>query len=177
MAVEAGIDCIEHGDMIDFEIAELLAQHDVTLVPTLGEILLIPGRGPEYGKPQWLIDKCEEDIEKKLRSFRCAFDAGVRIAVGTDTIDSVSDEIQLMVEQGGASPMDAIVSATRNGAVACNLLDRTGTLEPGKWADIVILEGNPIEDVSAFFRIRYVMKTGIVYEPAKLSPAVGRYPL
>ncbi len=175
-AVEAGVDCIEHGALIDRESAELLVEKGIWLVPTLGESYIIAHRGEEYGRPAWLAQLCREKLEDRATHFGNAVEAGVKMAVGTDVIGTMAEEIQLMVE-GGVGVMDALVAATRNGAEVCGLLDRTGTLEEGKWADLIVLDGDPLEDLSALNQVTYVFKQGVRYRPAELAIATGKHPL
>jgi imidazolonepropionase-like amidohydrolase len=175
-AVEAGVDCIEHGALLDQPSAELMAKNGTYLVPTIGETIVLAERGETLGKPDWLIAKCKAESASRMESFRFAVDAGVKIAGGTDTCDSMADEVELMI-RGGMSPMQAIVAATRTGAELAGLGAQTGTLASGKWADIIVVEGDPIADVKALSRIELVFKEGALYRPAELRPAIGRYPL
>jgi imidazolonepropionase-like amidohydrolase len=73
--------------------------------------------------------------------------------------------------------MDVIVAATRNGAEVCQLLDQTGTVETGKWADIIVIDGDPLTDLSALERVKLVFKEGVLYRPELLAAATGKHPL
>jgi imidazolonepropionase-like amidohydrolase len=174
-AVEAGVDCIEHGALLDEPSAQIMAKNGVYLVPTIGETIVLAERGEALGKPDWLIAKCKAESESRMRSFAYAVEAGVKIAVGTDTCDSVADEIELMI-RGGMTPMQAIVAATRTGAELAGLGAETGTLSTGKWADVIVVDGDPLVDVQALKRIKLVFKQGVLYRPEELRPAIGRYP-
>jgi imidazolonepropionase-like amidohydrolase len=175
-AVEAGVDCIEHGALMDRESAEAMAQRGVPLVPTLGETFTIAERGEYLGKPDWLIEMIKATVEARWQTFKLAVDTGVRMGVGTDTSDTMAEEMEWMVK-GGMTPGDVLVAATCMGAKICGLGDRTGTLEPGKWADIIVLDGDPIQHISDIARVELVFKEGVSYRPAELRPAIGRYPL
>jgi imidazolonepropionase-like amidohydrolase len=175
-AVEAGVDCIEHGGLIDQETAELLARQGIWLVPTLGEGWVAAYHGEEYGLDRWLIEACQANLEDRGQRFGYAIQAGVKMAVGTDVWPSMAKEMQLMAE-GGLKPMDVLVAATHHGAEVCGLGDQTGTLEAGKWADAIVLDGNPLEDMTALSRVKLVFKEGILYQPDALAAATGRYPL
>lgn len=175
-AVEAGVDCIEHGALIDPETAELLAARGIPLVPTLAESWVIAERGEAYGRPAWLVELNRRKLEERMRRFGYVVAAGVKLAVGTDVIGTMAEEMRLMVE-GGLSPMEVLVAATRNGAEVCGLLDETGTLEVGKRADIAVFEGNPLEELSALERVRLVFKAGVPYVPQQLSAGTGVHPL
>jgi imidazolonepropionase-like amidohydrolase len=85
--------------------------------------------------------------------------------------------MQLMVEKGGMSPMEVLVAATGDAAEVCGLSEQTGTLEAGKWADVIVLDGNPLDDLTALSRVKLVFKEGVRYEPQALTGAIGRYPL
>lgn len=176
-AVEAGVDCIEHGTLLDQATAELLARKGVALVPTLGESWVIGERGEEHGRPHWLIEMARARLEDVRRSFGYAVEAGVKIVVGTDTSDTMAEEMQLMVEKGGMSPMKVLVAATRDAAEVCGLSEQTGTLEAGKWADVIVLDGNPLDDLTALSRVKLVFKEGVLYQPEALTGAIGRHPL
>lgn len=175
-AIEAGVDCIEHGGLMDQESAELMAENEIWLVPTLGESYIIAKRGAEYGRPEWLVRKCQEEIEMRAAHYQHAVDAGVKLAVGTDVIGTMCEEMTLMAA-GGVSNNDIITAATRNGAEVCNLLDKTGTLEAGKWADVIVIDGNPLEDLSVMSQVKLVFKEGHLYRPEELTAAIGRNPL
>ena len=176
MAVEAGVDCIEHGGRLDPQSAELLARKGIWLVPTLGENWMTAFHGEELKLPQWQIDKSREGWSEQMQVFRYAVAAGVKMPVGTNMWPPFVKEMELMVE-GGMSRRDVLVSATQYGAQACGLGDKTGTLEPGKWADVIVLEGNPLQDLKALSRIKMVYKEGTLYRPEALAAGTGRYPM
>ena len=175
-AIEAGVDCIEHGALMDEPTAELMARKDIWLVPTLGESWATAQRGMEHSLPQWLIDLCLSKLEDRKRAFGYAVKAGVKMALGTDVMPSIAEEMVLMGEYG-LSHMQVLVAATFHGAQLCGLGDKTGTLEIGKWADIVVVDGNPLEDLSVIARVKLVFKRGTLYRPELLAPATGCYPL
>ncbi len=161
-SVEAGVDSIEHGDYIAEEDLKTMAARGIYYVPTIfvGEYVA-EGRARD-GAPVWLkLLKVHED------TFRRAMKAGVKIAFGTDAggfdwkIDPAK-EFAYMVKFG-MTPAQAIKSAT---SVAAELLDmqrEVGTIEPGKYADIVAVAGDPLSDVSVLERVDFVMKGGVVY--------------
>jgi imidazolonepropionase-like amidohydrolase len=118
------------------------------------------------------MKKAEESHEAHLESIRRAFDAGVKIAVGTDFAGPVgvshgdnAAELQILVEQVGMSPMQAIASATRIAAEALGLEDEIGTLDVGKTADLLVVDGDPSQDVTILrdkAAIEVVMRSGAV---------------
>jgi imidazolonepropionase-like amidohydrolase len=168
-AVLAGVDTIEHGSCLDEECIELMLERDTYLVPTfaVSRRLLDPGAGglpdSEYGLRQ---GREVQDIHRQ--SFVHAYEAGVKIACGTDFIGVPpmehglnALELEYLVEAGMA-PMEAIVAATSGGAEAIGLGEKTGTIAAGKWADIVAVEGNPLEQITRLQQIGFVMKAGEV---------------
>jgi imidazolonepropionase-like amidohydrolase len=168
-AVRAGVDTIEHGTYLNEVIAEEMAEKRVFLVPTLSLIHKIAKEGASYGMSPWAVRKGAELNEVAAKTFDLARKRGVQIASGTDFSGAPPMrhgenglELTLMV-QAGMSPLEAISSATRVAAEALGLGMLTGTLEQEKWADLLVIEGNPVEDISIFLerrRIRMVVKEG-----------------
>jgi imidazolonepropionase-like amidohydrolase len=170
-AVRAGVDTIEHGTFLDEVTAEEMAENGIFLVPTLSLIRKIATEGGRYGISSWALRKAAELNEVAAKSFDIARKGGVRIASGTDFSGAPpmrhgenAVELSLMV-QAGMSTYDAISSATKIAAEALGIQDQTGTLEEGKWADILVVEGDPLQDISILkdkSRIRMVVKEGCV---------------
>ena len=175
-AIAAGVDCIEHAALLDKETAELMAREGTYLVPTLGESWEIAYRGEELGRPAWLIEVCKKHLESGLKTCELAVQAGVKMAVGTDVAGSMAQEMALM-QQGGLSAMEVLVAATGNGAELCDLLDVTGTLEAGKSADVIVVDGNPLKSMQDVSKVELVFKEGKMYRPADLAKATGISPL
>jgi len=151
-ALREGVATIEHGTRLDEEAITLFRQKNITLVPTLTTLYSVL-EFPE--KEKLLAKQVREMIVNKdlwLRSLRLAYEGGVKIAVGSDIGNRMPQganaiELQYLV-QNGMSPMEAIVAATQHGAQAIGLGEYVGTLEPGKIADILIVEGNPLSDIT-----------------------------
>lgn len=169
-AVLGGVASIEHGCLLDEEGIALMKKHDVFLVPTLKAPKdVIEGAERKPGSlPDALVDKAKGVMRQHQQAFRAAVEAGVRIAMGTDSAVGPHGEnlreLPLMVANG-MSPMQAIVATTRSCAELLHVADRTGTLEPGKAADIVAVNGDPIADIALFdhpSRMRVVVKDGKV---------------
>jgi imidazolonepropionase-like amidohydrolase len=166
-AVLAGVDSIEHGTYMTAEIMGLMKERGTFWVPTnmAGEWVAKksaePGYFPEVVRPKAAA------IGPAIRStFQQAYRAGVKIAFGTDSGVSVhgenAHEFELMVE-GGMPPMEAIQSATLQAARLLKVEDILGTLEAGKLADVVAVDGDPLENISAMKKVVFVMKEGQVY--------------
>lgn len=170
-AVNAGVASIEHGSLIDERGIAAMKQHGTYLVPTLIILEDIIHRGAENGTPQYAIDKAKAiEIERNQR-LKAAFQAGVKFAFGTDATSDIhgrnGQEFALMVKILGATPMQAITTATKNAAELIGIGDKTGTLVAGKWADIIAVEGNPLEDVRKLETVAFVMKAGAVMKDAR----------
>jgi imidazolonepropionase-like amidohydrolase len=161
-SIEAGVDSIEHGNYIADEDLKTMASHGVFYVPTIyvGEYVA-QGRAAG-GAPVWVkMIQIHED------TFRRALKAGVKIAFGTDAggFDwkiNPAKEFSSMVKFG-MTPAQAIRAATVNAAELLGTKDSLGTLEAGKFADMVAVPGDPLSDVSLMEKVDFVMKGGIIY--------------
>jgi imidazolonepropionase-like amidohydrolase len=163
-AVRAGIRSIEHGIYLDDEAIQLMLDRGAFLVPTLVApegVLDAADQGVRF--PLAVLDKAKEVIDVHRESFRRAVAAGVRIAMGTDSGVSPHGrnlrELELM-RQGGMSPEQVLVATTRTAAELLGVADKLGTIEPGKRADLVLVEGDPFEFVTLPGRIRAVYIDG-----------------
>ncbi|WP_188208238.1 metal-dependent hydrolase family protein [Alkalibacillus aidingensis] len=167
-AVRAGIHSIEHGIFIDDEAVELMLENGTYLVPTLLAPVSVLETADEKGMPQSAVDKSKEVIEQHRVSFKKAYDAGVKIAMGTDAgvmkHGTNLRELALM-RDAGMEAMDTIVASTKTAAECMGWEDQVGTLEEGKLADLIIVKGNPLDDLESLAdndNIQYVMKDGQV---------------
>ena len=168
LAIRAGVASIEHGSLMDADTMRLMKQHDTYLVPTImagnfvTEKAKIDGYFPEMVRP-----KAAAIGPQIQATFGRAYQAGVKIAFGTDTGVSAhgdnAQEFSLMVE-AGMPPMEAIVSATKNAADLLGKSDHLGSISVGKYADVIAVRGNPIEDITLLEHIGFVMKDGIIYK-------------
>jgi imidazolonepropionase-like amidohydrolase len=182
-ALRAGVDTIEHGVYLDDEGIELLLRHDATLVPTLlirSEHAVAPHR--RAGSAPEKIQKFEALAQAGATSLYTAYKAGVRIALGTDTGRTLREffgrngyELELLAAVG-MSPLDALLAATRNAAVALGERDRLGTLEAGKAADLLLVDGDPLEEIRVLgdrSRVHLVMKDGHIVVNRGVTVAIG----
>lgn len=166
-ALRAGVHSIEHGPFIDDEGIELMLDQGAYLVPTLmAGFTLVEPRDGRPALADDVLAKARELHDRQLRGLAKAHAAGVKIAFGTDAAvfphGEALRELELMT-LAGLSPMEAIVSATRTAAECLGWSDRIGTLEPGKLADIVICDVDPLAEIAALQNnetIRLVMKGG-----------------
>jgi imidazolonepropionase-like amidohydrolase len=165
-AIRAGVHSIEHGTYMDDEVIRLMKEHGTWYVPTIlaghfvAEKAEVPGYFPDIVRP-----KAAAIGPQIQETFARAQAAGVKIAFGTDCgvapHGENAREFALMVE-GGMSPMDAIRSATSVAARFLGIDDRLGTIEPGKLADIIAVDGDPLADIGRMLTVHFVMKEGEV---------------
>ena len=164
-AVRAGVDSIEHGSFATAESFALMKSRGTFLVPTLTvyEIYYATARDrPDLLAPGTAQKELDNDPLPK-RNLPLAVKSGVRIAYGTDIGEGDHAlEFSLLIANG-LSPGRAILSATREAAELLGAQDRVGSVQAGRYADIVALDGDPIADPKAFGRVSFVMKGGVVY--------------
>jgi len=179
-AVFGGIWSIEHGIYLDDEVVDEMKRRGTFLVPTLVAPLWVIRRAEQdpANVPPYALRKAREVKEAHHASFRMALAKGVRIAMGTDTgvgpHGTNAEELALMVA-GGMTPMQAIVATTKTAAECLRLEHLTGTLEVGKRADIIAVDGDPLADINVLRhreRLLLIMKDGRVYKDALRAPRV-----
>ncbi len=152
-ALTAGVDTLEHGTHLDEELIEMMLKQGTWLCPTLaiGEFILTHGN--ERGIPAESLAKSRETDGYRQQSMRMAYRAGVKIFMGTDSCNTMAfgghaRELQLMHERIGMTVMETIVAATSAAAEAIGLGDLTGTVASGRAADLLIVDGDPLADIS-----------------------------
>lgn len=165
-SLEAGVDTIEHGDYISDEDLKTMASRGVYYVPTIYVGVYVAEGRAKAGAPVWLqMTKIHED------TFRRAMKAGVKIAFGTDAggfdwKENPAQEFKYMVDWG-MSGMQAIQSATATASQLLGMQDQIGTIEVGKFADIVAVPGDPLKDITVLQKVDFVMKGGVVEKGAR----------
>ena len=154
-AVLAGVDNVDHGIYLDDEVIELMLEKGTTLVPTLAIVDAIVTHGREMGVMETSVRKAESVQAVHIESFSKAFAAGVVCGLGTDYLSDPASpmgdnaiELEIYVHKVGLSPMEAIVCATRNNAAVLGLQEQIGTLEAGKQADLIVVNGDPLADIA-----------------------------
>lgn len=164
--IAAGVDSIEHGLFLEDDIIEAMVTKGIFLVPTLGVYHRLVERGEKGLVPEYMYRKGVQVVEHHARSFRAALRAGVKIAAGTDSGnywypagDSLLYELEIMNREGMAAS-DAIRSATGRAAECLHIEAEVGTLETGKLADVLIVDGDPLTDISALKQTWMVWKEG-----------------
>ncbi|HTB98613.1 MAG TPA: amidohydrolase family protein [Terracidiphilus sp.] len=164
-ATEAGVDSIEHGSYIDDASIAAMKQRGTYLVPTLylEDWMVQSGHLPP------IYEKKMIDVSAVAKShIRRAIQAGVKIAMGTDAAvyphGLNAHELDVYVNQMGMTPLAALQTATVNAADLMGWSDKAGTLEVGKWADMIAVEKNPLVDIRVLQDVKFVMKAGVVYK-------------
>ncbi|GAB5413652.1 MAG: amidohydrolase family protein [Congregibacter sp.] len=171
VAVDAGIDSIEHGYTLDRKVLRKMKKAGTWLVPTI--VVSQPATAPFFeriGSPQWYLDRRDSVGKQHWEALRTAIEEGVNIGLGTDQLPQEPNdgttatvrEAEYYVE-AGMTPLQALRSATIETARMLNADAEIGSLETGKYADIIAMEGNPLEDISALRSISFVMKGGEIY--------------
>jgi imidazolonepropionase-like amidohydrolase len=161
-AVEAGVDSIEHGSVLDDETAALMAKKGTWLVPTFYIEEHGLADGEKQGLTAYSMDKERALIARKRATFPLALKYHVRIAFGVDDQpEAAPKEFDAMV-RAGMKPLEAIQAATMNGAELLGLSGEIGSIEVGKIADIVAVQGAPLDDVRVLEHVGFVMKQGVV---------------
>jgi len=166
-ASEAGVDSIEHGSYINDEAIAVMKKNGTYLVPTLylEDWMLESGHLPDFYHHK-MVDVSA--VAKK--NIQHAMESGVKIAMGTDAAvyphGLNAHELDVYVNQLHMAPSAAIQSTTLNAADLLGWSDKVGSLDAGKWADIIAVDGNPIADVKLLQDVKFVMKAGVVYKGA-----------
>jgi imidazolonepropionase-like amidohydrolase len=165
-----GVDTIEHAMYLDEETVNLLLKYKTIIVPTLSILNALCSKGKDAGTPEFAIRKAESAQRVHQESIRMAYRAGVRIAAGSDFLGteimshgSNAVELELLEREVGMTRMEVLQAATVVGAEALGMEDDIGTLEAGKLADVLVVDGNPLEDVRLLQeknRILLVIKEG-----------------
>jgi len=170
------VSSIEHGSFLDEEGARMMAQRGTFLVPTLsaGEAA---SRAADAGVLKGLrAQKARSAATAMKNAVKIAVKDGVPIALGTDagvgSHGTNGREFGLMVEWGGMTPMQALVAGTSSGAKLLGWDSRIGSLKSGLLADIVAVPGDPLADIHVTERPVFVMKNGVIYKSASVTPAL-----
>lgn len=163
MAVAAGVDSIEHGSFLEDDTLRMMKAKGVYLVPTISAIVHVEEKIATF--PPVIAEKGRAAASHLRQTFRHAAQIGVPIALGTDAAVGLhgtnAREFRYMVDNG-LTPAQSLMAGTSNAARLLGTIERVGTLEAGKLADVVAVPGNPIADITATERPVFVMKDGVV---------------
>ena len=158
--IRAGVDSIEHGVFLDEETVEMMLAKGTDLVPTMSGLY----RAAEYYREAGNDEYCELIYDIALRpqqrSFKLAVEKGVRWGVGTDSAGEMVEEMQLMQQAAGVSAMDCIVGATGRAAAILGMEEQFGTLAPGLVGDVLVVDGDPLADLTALRQVSSVVRDG-----------------
>jgi imidazolonepropionase-like amidohydrolase len=172
-AARLGAHSVEHGYAMDRESIESLRAHGTWYVPTLAITHLTPDQARDPWEKRWveernlapdLCHRADAAADPHRECFRQALAGGLRMALGSDIRplkDAALLELGLWVRDG-ATPWQALLAATRHAAELCGVGDELGTIEPGKIADLIVVAGNPLEQISNLRLLRLVLKDGRV---------------
>jgi imidazolonepropionase-like amidohydrolase len=172
-AIRLGAHSVEHGYILDDECIELFLKHDTWYVPTLAISHLTPDQANNDWEQRWVRQRnmahalcCRADAASDVHRdwFAKALKAGVKMALGSDIRplkDAALLELGLWVRDG-ATPWQALVASTRHGAAVCGVGNDLGTIEVGKLADLIVVGGNPLEDIQNVRQLKLVLKEGVI---------------
>jgi imidazolonepropionase-like amidohydrolase len=166
-ALEAGVDSIEHGTYTDAQTNALFKKTGAWLVPTMVAPHAALAQARAGARTKATLAKAEEAAAAHAKNIAAAMKDGVKIAFGTDTGVSEhgknAEEFALLVK-AGMTPAGAIRAATIDAATLLDRVDRLGSLEPGKDADIIAVAASPLQDVTELQRVQFVMRRGVVHK-------------
>jgi imidazolonepropionase-like amidohydrolase len=166
-ASDAGVDSVEHGHLMDDASIATLKKNGTYLVPTLYLLDWNRDNMAKRNMPDYIQKKMVMVSAQAENNAKKAFQAGVKIALGTDAavyphgLNAHEFEVYTRL---GMTPLQAIQSSLINGADLLGWSDKVGTIEPGKWADIIAVDGDPLADIKTLQHVRFVMKGGTVYK-------------
>jgi len=186
VACEAGFDQIIHGTFMDDEALEAVVKHQAFLVPALTFQANLMEFGDAIHASPGLQDIFRREIEGSAQMLSKAYRAGVPLVCGTESGFSVTPygdwhyrELEVFVKHLGLSPLEAIRCATQYGALALRMKDKTGTIEAGRLADMLLIDGDPVKDITVLGRrekLRMVMLGGKSIELGRVEPERGHLP-
>jgi imidazolonepropionase-like amidohydrolase len=167
LAVQAGVDSIEHGTYIDEEAVKMMKERGVYLVPTLYLVEWFMDNYERLRVPAPLVAKAKEVMPAMTKNIGAAFKLGVPVAFGTDAAvypHGLNGREFAVYVKMGMTPIQAIQTATVHASKLLGWEDRLGAIEAGKYADLIAVDGDPTKDVTELERVKWVMKGGVVFK-------------
>jgi len=158
LAIEAGVNCVEHGNLLDGPTIDLMKENAIAFVPTMSGIYAAYKREKDAGNTQ-IAEMLWEVISPQSTAVSQCIDTGILIGTGTDTLGSIAEEVSMLVDCG-MSNADALSAATLASATILDLDHEIGSIEEGKKADIVLMQGNPLKDISVLEAVKEVILGG-----------------
>ncbi len=184
-AIRAGFDWIIHGSYMSDDDVAVLLEHRTPLIPTFSLLVNTLDWGPDLGASSFILDAYQEEIERLSKVVARAYAEGITIIAGTDSGQGSvpygewhARELEHLVNYGGLSAMDAIRAGTAEAALTVGMQDEIGTLEEGKLADILVVDGDPLADISVLQdkrRLAVIMKDGAVIDTETPIPEPAPY--
>jgi len=172
-AIAAGVDTVDHASFLDDEAIKLFKVHGTWMVPTMMASRAAVAQARAGALPPAVIPKAEEAMTVAFASHQKAIAAGVKVAFGTDSgVSRHGDNAQefALLVKAGMAPVDALKAATVNAADALGRSDYIGTLVAGKDADIIAVNGSPLDDIARLEKIDFVMRHGVIYKNREAVP-------
>ena len=169
-ALSAGVRSLEHGNLMTAESARMIREAGAYLVPTLTTYEMLAEEGAQYGVPEANIRKIKVARERSLEALKLAYQAGVKIASGSDLLGPMQRRKahELALKAQVLSPMEALLSATKVNAELFRLERDIGTVEGGKLADLIVVHGDPLRDLTLFqdyqHNVLLIMKEGQIHK-------------
>jgi imidazolonepropionase-like amidohydrolase len=168
-AIQAGVRCIEHGNLIDATGAKEIKKAGAYLVPTMVTYEAIWREGKSYGITEHQLQKINMARELSVEGLTHAYRAGCKIGSGSDLLGDMQSQRAMELELKGQvmKPMEVLLSATRVNAEIFRMEDQIGSVEPGKYADLIAVKGNPLKDLRIFqnlANLHLIMKGGHAYK-------------
>ncbi|MGH7326568.1 MAG: amidohydrolase family protein [Candidatus Rokuibacteriota bacterium] len=170
-AIEAGVRSIEHGNLIREAAARAIKAADAFLVPTMVTYEAIYREGKRYGIGDHQIQKINLAREQSVQGLTYAYKAGCKIGSGSDLLGDMMTQraVEFELKAQVMKPMDVLLSATKVNAELFRMSDRIGTVEPGKYADLIVVAGDPLTNLRLFQNLdnlKVIMKSGRLYKQA-----------
>lgn len=168
-AIEAGVRSIEHGNLIREPAAKAIKSADAFLVPTMITYEAIYREGKRYGIGDHQIEKIDMARQQSLQGLRYAYKEGCKIGSGSDLLGDMASEraVEFELKAQIMTPMEVLLSATKVNAELFRMTDKIGTVQPGKYADLLVVTGNPLKNLRLFQNtdnLTVIMKGGRLYK-------------
>lgn len=169
-AVSLGVRTIEHGNLIDADAAALMAEHGAYLVANLVAYVAMKERAAEYGMPAAMLEKNDLVLEGGYRSLEICREAGVKVAYGSDLLGAlaVDQSREFSIRREVQPAIEVVRSATSIAAEVIRRPGQLGTLAAGAWADLIVVDGNPLDDISLLegqgASLAAIMKGGVFHK-------------
>ena len=168
-AIQAGVRCIEHGNLIDATGAKEIKKAGAYLVPTMVTYEAIWREGKAYGITEHQLQKINVARELSVEGLTHAYRAGCKIGSGSDLLGDMQAQRAMELELKGQvmKPMEVLLSATKVNAELFRMQDRIGSVEPNKYADLIVVQGNPLKNLRVFQvqdNLKVIMKGGRLYK-------------